>query len=423
MEAAPPPNDPRSSHDGETQAPPVRVLVCPTAFKGTLSAAEAAAAMARGVETARPSAAVRRLPLSDGGPGLLDSLSAAEHAPVRRAPGVAGPAGGTTEGRVLELEDGHVAVVESADACGLALLAPEDRNPLRTHTRGVGDLLREAVDPGTSTVVVGLGGSATCDGGVGAARRFGYRFLDDGGGAVGDGGGALTGLTSVRPPGAGARRAESGPPDGAGPETGDGAGVSGVPELLALADVDNPLVGPDGAAATYAPQKGAGPRAVKRLDAGLRRLVEVAARDLEADPARVRAASERPGAGAAGGLAFGLEVFLGARVVGGTSWVARRVGLGDALARADLVVTGEGAYDRTTDRGKVVGEVIRRSRGAGIPVRLVCGRIEGELPDGVRGLDGGGRLLDGEAVAELTARALHGGAGPTGPPAGRRGRD
>lgn len=374
----------------------MRVLVCPTAFKGTLSAAEAAAAMSRGVERALPSASIRGLPLSDGGPGLLDALSAAEGGPVREVPGLTGPAGGRVDGRVLELEGGRVAVVESADACGLARLEPAERDPLRTHTRGVGELLRSAAAGAPATIVVGLGGSATCDGGVGAARRMGYRFVDEEGGDLRDGGAALADLAGVHRTGGGSF--------GGGPGEG--------PELLALADVDNPLLGPTGAAASYGPQKGADPADVERLEAGLRRLVEVAARELEADPARVRAAADRPGAAAAGGLAFGLEAFLGARVVRGASWVSRRVGFGEALDGAGLAVTGEGAYDRTTERGKAVGEVIRRAREEGVPVRLVCGRIEGRLPAGVQGRDGGGRRLDAEAVAELTARAVLGGAGP-----------
>lgn len=367
--------------------------------------------MARGVGEARPSVSVRRLPLSDGGPGLIDALRTAEDGRVRRVPGVAAPLGGEVDGRVLDLDGGRTAVLESADACGLGLLDPGRRDPLRTHTRGVGDLVRAAACGGAESVVVGLGGSATCDGGVGAARRLGYGFLDEEGEPIGDGGAALATLASVRPAGAGF----GAPPTegGAAPGAAGGRRPEEGPELLALADVDNPLLGPEGAAATYAPQKGARPEDVERLESGLGRLVDVAARELGTDPSRVRAAAERPGAGAAGGLAFGLEVFLGARVTGGTSWVTRRVGFADALRGARLVLTGEGSYDRTTGRGKVVGEVIRRAREAGVPVRLVCGRIEGELPAGVRGVDGDGRTLDHEGVAELAARAVDGETGPT----------
>lgn len=381
----------------------MRVLICPTAFKGSLGAARAARAMEEGVRNTLPGARCTRLPLSDGGPGLIESLESAGGGRIVEVEGVPGPAPGAdaygargrsrseARGRVLLLDGGRTAVVESADACGLALLPPEARDPLTTQTRGVGHLLLAARDREPATLVVGLGGSATCDGGSGAARTFGYRFLDERGGELPDGGGSLVDLTDIRLP--------AGSSD-------DGAASGAVPELLALADVDNPLLGPEGAAATYAPQKGADPAGVERLEAGLRRLVEVTSRDLEADPVHVRAAAERPGAGAAGGLAFGLEVFLGARVAGGTSWVLRRVGFGDALEEADLVVSGEGAYDRTTQRGKVVGEVLRRAREAGVPVRLVCGRIEGELPPGVRGEDGGGRVLDAAGVAAATERAL-----------------
>lgn len=376
----------------------MRVLICPTAFKGSLSAVRVAGAMEDGVRSALPGAGCRRLPLSDGGPGLIESLESVEDGRVLEAeniskpapkakasgPGPGGRLSGDARGRILLLDGGRTAVVETADACGLALLQPDLRDPVRTHTRGVGDLLLAAMEREPSTLAAGLGGSGTCDGGAGAARAFGYRFLDDSGEELPDGGGALADLDEIRRP-SDARIRRDGPP--------------AVPALLALADVNNPLLGPEGAAATYAPQKGADPAGVERLEEGLQRLVEVAVRDLEADPAHVRAAAERPGAGAAGGLAFGLEVFLGARVAGGTSWVLRRVSFDSELAEADLVVTGEGAYDRTTERGKVVGEVIRRSRDAGVPVWLVCGRIEDRLPPGVRGADSGGRVLDAGGVA------------------------
>lgn len=389
----------------------MRVLICPTAFKGTFGASEVAEAMGHGVRSALARVRIRTLPLSDGGPGLIESLQSVEEGRVLGVDGVSGPradpadggtpadAGGRVRGRVLLLDGGRTAVVESADACGLGLLPGSERDPLRTHTRGVGELLRVATGEGAASVAVGLGGSATCDGGAGAARQFGYRFLDGRGEELPDGGGALTGLDAIRPPSA----------DGGGPKE-----ARSAPELLALADVDNPLLGSDGAAATYGPQKGAGREDVRILEDGLGRLVEVAAGDLAADPAGVRAAAERPGAGAAGGLAFGLEVFLGASVTGGTAWVLRRVGFDRALREADLVVTGEGAYDRTTDRGKVVGEVVRRSREAGVPVRLVCGRIEGELPPGVRGVDGSGGILDAGGVAGAAARAVAGADGGDG---------
>lgn len=372
----------------------MRVLICPTAFKGTLTASVAAQAMGRGVGRALPGAEVRRMPLSDGGPGLLEALSAAEEGELRPAEGVSGPLGELAPGgRVLLLDDGSTAVVESADACGLGLLSPDERDPLAAHTSGVGDLIRAALESAPDAVVVGLGGSATCDGGTGAARRFGWRFLDERGAELEEGGGALAELDSIR-------RSDAGRPEDVGRDAG--------PQIVALADVDNPLVGPDGAAATYAPQKGAGPRQVERLDRGLTRLAQVAARDLAPGASAVLSAARRPGAGAAGGLAFGLEAFLGAEVVGGTSWVLRRVGFDEALQDADLVVTGEGSYDGTTDRGKVVGAVLREARGSGVPVGLVCGRIEGELPEGVRGRDGGGAELDADGVAAATARVARG---------------
>lgn len=386
----------------------MRVLVCPTEFKGTLTAARAARAMARGIRRARPGSAVDVLPLSDGGPGLLDALVAATHEPegprlVRTA--VEDPLGRPVEGRLLFLSpDGAptgpreetgvgsggitVAAAESADACGLRYLSPEERRPAETGTEGVGDLVRAAAARGVDRLYLGLGGSGTCDGGAGAARRLGWRFLDADGGELGRGGGALHRLSRVVEP----------------PEEEDVDGSAmGVPELVALADVENPLLGPRGAARIFGPQKGASPEEVELLEDGLDRLAALSPRP---------ALRHRPGAGAAGGLAFGCGAFLGASIVAGAPWVLERVGFADRLARTDLVVTGEGAFDATTGMGKIVGRVLRRARDAGVAAGLVCGRLETDPPAGVRALDGGGRMLDGAGVEELAAALVRDGGGP-----------
>lgn len=355
----------------------MNVLVCPTAYKGTLSARAAADAMALGVEEAGGDLRVRRMPLSDGGPGLIDALLAAAGGEGAAADArmsrweVRGPLEGTVTGRCLWWGDGgREAVIESADACGLHLLGAR-RAPLEAHTLGVGQLVARAVGEGAERVWLGLGGSASTDGGTGLARAFGYRFLGREGDELHLGGGALLGLDRIQP-----------------------GRVPGVP-CAALADVTTPLVGPGGAARTFAPQKGADAEAVERLALGLERLDVRMRADLERDVARL------PGSGAAGGLGAGCAAFLGARIEAGGPWVLEAVGFDEALAAADLVVTGEGAFDATSRQGKVVGLVLERADTTGALALLACGRIEGESGAAVEVASPDGRTLEPEGLARL----------------------
>lgn len=377
----------------------MNILVCPTAFKESLGAAEVARAMSRGVRDARPGWTTVELPLSDGGPGLLDALAAAGAAAgaskpaaarIERVP-ITGPLGDRAEGRILWLA-GEEAVIESADGCGLHLLG-ERRAPLVAHTRGVGELVARALEGGAAAVRVGLGGSASTDGGTGLARAFGWRFLDAEGRELPPGGGALIRLARIEPgrrPGAG----------GAGSRGAVGAAAG--PGIVALSDVTTPLLGMRGAARTFGPQKGADRKQVGRLVEGLERLAERIAEDLGPEAARL---TGLPGSGAAGGLGAGLAVFLGARIVPGSAWVLERVGFGARLAGADAVITGEGAWDRSSEAGKITSEVLRRAAERGVPAALVCGRLASEPPGGVPGLDGGGKWLDAEGLRDLAARA------------------
>ncbi len=349
----------------------MRVLVCPTAFKGTLTAAEAAAAMAGGVRRALPDAEVRELPLSDGGPGLLDALRAAR--PVVEEVEVTGPLGRPARARILWA--GEQAVLESADACGLHLVPEGRERPLAAHSLGVGELVRAALARGADHLVVGLGGSATSDGGTAMARAFGYRFLDADGRDLPPGGDALRRLARIEP--------------GARPPV----------RITALADVESRLNGMAGAARRFGPQKGATREEVDRLVEGLERLAGRLEEDLGAGEA-----ADLPGSGAAGGLGAGLAAFLGARIEPGAEWVLDRVGFDGAIAGSDLVVTGEGAFDASSRAGKVVGRVLDRAREAAVPALLLCGRVEDELPDGVRTADAAGRVLDAGGLADLAAR-------------------
>jgi glycerate kinase len=350
---------------GEPVMAPVVVCVA-QAFKETLRVGEVASALAAGVAAA---GAVPRVILgSDGGDGFLDALAP----PRRTSHTVTGPLGHPVVVDVGWL-DRETAVVETRLACGLALIPPERRDPLRTTTRGVGELLEAVVAAGAGMVLAGLGGSATVDGGLGAARAWGWGAWDDRDQSLVEGGGALERLAALEPaPAPGAR-------------------------VVALADVRNRLTGPDGAI-VYAPQKGADRAAMARLDAGLARLAEVAA------PWGGPAQARREGAGAAGGLGFGLLCFAGADLVPGAAWVLDRHDLAGALDGAALAVIAEARFDATSLSGKLAGEVIARAGAAGVPVAVVAPTAT-LLPGDVSVTTAPGRW-DVAALARHTERAV-----------------
>jgi glycerate kinase len=342
------------------------VVVVAQAFKESLAIGEVAEALADG---ARRAGAVPRTVLgSDGGDGLLDALALRR----RTTHQVTGPLGVPVRADLGWL-DSATAVVESRLACGLSLIAPAARDPLRATTRGAGQLVGAAVAGGARTVLVGLGGSATMDGGLGAARAWGWEARDAGGTTLADGGGALEALARLEP----------GPPPRA--------------RLVALADVRNPLLGPEGAA-VYAPQKGAGPDVAVRLTNGLARLAEVAA------PWDGPTLARREGAGAAGGLGFGLLCFGRAEMVRGAAWVLDRNDLAGALDGAALVFVAEAVFDATSLAGKLAGEVIARARARRLPVAVVTPDAA-VAPDGVRVTSAGGHWSAGD-LAGHTARAV-----------------
>jgi glycerate kinase len=293
---------------------------------------------------------------------------------------VTGPLGERVRARILRL--GSEAVIESAEACGLHLVPPNQRDPLRATTHGVGELLSRAVTGGADRVVLGLGGSGTVDGGTGMAEAIGWRFFAESGEELPAGGGSLVGLARLEPPDQ--------------PLTA---------RVVALCDVRNPLVGELGAARVYGPQKGAGPDDIIRLDRGLSLLADVIQSQLN------MAVAELPGAGAAGGLGAGAHAFLGADLVSGADWMLERAGVGQLLASADLVITAEGRYDAQSGMGKLTGKVLEKAGQVGVQALLVSGRVDGPLPHGVESVDGTGRQLAAEEITELTAvgcRALAG---------------
>ncbi|WP_129843134.1 glycerate kinase [Streptomyces sp. RFCAC02] len=332
--------------DGATAAP--RVLIAADKFKGSLTAAEVAEHTAAGILAARPGARITALPVADGGDGTVDAAVAAGFEPHEAE--VTDPLGAPV--RAVFALRGDVAVVEMAQASGLVLLPPGTFAPLTATTFGTGELITAALDAGARTIVLGVGGSATTDGGAGMLTALGARFLDADGDPLPHGGGALRDLATADLSGLDARLKDT--------------------AVVLASDVDNPLTGPTGAAAVYGPQKGAGADDVAALDAALGTLARILERT---EGARAADLARAPGAGAAGGIGYGALVGLGAAFRPGIEVLLDVLGFEAALAGADLVVTGEGSLDTQTLHGKAPAGVAAAARAAGKPVVAVCGRL------------------------------------------------
>lgn len=329
---------------------PLRVVVCPDSFKGSLSASEVASAVAEGVLDVAPDAVVARLPMADGGEGTLDALLAVwggEPETVATVDAIGRPA----QARWVVSPDGRTAVVELAEASGLPRVADVPLQPLHASTRGTGDVARAALDAGVSEILLCLGGSASTDGGAGILTGLGARLLDAEGRDVPDGGEGLAAVASLDLAGLHPRARE-------------------VRWRLAV-DVTNPLVGELGAAQVFGPQKGARDGVADFLDDALRHWAHV----LEAETGR--AVAGLPGAGAAGGVPAGLVAVLDAETTPGAELVAEAVGLPAALADADLVITGEGSFDSQSVNGKVADGVARLAAASPRrpPVVVVAGQV------------------------------------------------
>jgi glycerate kinase len=327
----------------------VRIVIAPQEFKGSLSATEAARAIAEGLHRTLPDAELDLAPMADGGPGTVEALVTAGGG-RRLTTTVADPLGRPVEAGWGLLEEGRTAVIEMAAASGLVLLRPEERDARRASTYGTGQLIAAALDAGCRRLIIGLGGSATNDGGAGMAQALGARLTDDKDRDLPPGGAALTGLARI-----------------------DVSRLDGRLrhcQVLGATDVTNPLCGPQGASAVYGPQKGASRADVEELDVALARYAAVIERDLGKQVAEV------PGAGAAGGIGAGLIAFLDAELRSGAELVAEVVGLEKRIAAADLVVTGEGRLDAQTAYGKTVATVARLAQGQGRPVVALAGRVD-----------------------------------------------
>ncbi|QHF96180.1 glycerate kinase [Streptomyces sp. NHF165] len=321
---------------------PARVLIAADKFKGSLTAVEVAEHVTAGIRKARPEAEIEALPVADGGDGTV--AAAVANGFERHEAEVTGPLGAPVTA-AFALRDG-TAVVEMAEASGLHHLPPGVFVPLTATTYGAGELLLAAVEAGARTVIFGVGGSATTDGGVGMLQALGARLLDRDGDQVPYGGGGLRELVS-------------------GDLSTLDERLKDV-EVVLASDVDNPLTGPKGAAAVYGPQKGASEEDVELLDAALTHLAEVL------DATRT---AEAPGAGAAGGIGFGALVGLKASFRPGIEILMEELGVEAAIARASLVVTGEGSLDEQTLHGKAPAGVASAAGRADKPVVAVCGRL------------------------------------------------
>lgn len=324
------------------------ILIAPDSFKGSLSASQVCDAVEAGIRRVLPGAEIVKVPMADGGEGTVQALVDATGGKLVTQE-VTEPMGERVEASFGLLGDGETAVIEMASASGLPLVTPEKRNPLLTTTYGTGELILAALERGRGRLIVGIGGSATNDGGAGMAQALGAKLLDADGRDIGLGGGALAALESID--------------------------VSGMTPLLGEArvqvacDVTNPLCGPEGASHVYGPQKGATPAMVAQLDANLAHYAELIRRDLG------RKVGEMPGAGAAGGLGGGLVAFCNAELKPGIELVIDAVKLEQKMRRADLVITGEGKIDAQSAFGKTPMGVARLAKRLGVPVVAIGGTI------------------------------------------------
>jgi glycerate kinase len=352
----------------------MRIVAAPDKFKGSLSAADVARAMEAGLRRAVADARIDCCPMADGGEGTVDALVAATGGKfvIRR---VTGPLPEMkVDARFGILGDGQTGVIEMSSASGLALLAPQDRDPMRTTTFGTGQLLMAAAEMGVSRIMLGIGGSATIDGGVGCAQACGLPVILEGGETVSPGeplvGADLKRVVLIK--------------------HGRGSAIEKV-RIDVACDVSNPLCGQDGAAAVYGPQKGATPRQIRELDDAL---LELARRNDKLDQAKL------PGTGAAGGLGFGMAAFFGAQLKSGIEIVMEAVRLRGRLANADLCLSGEGRLDAQSLRGKTVRGVARMCQETGVPCIVLAGSVDQTVDYAAEGITAAFSICNGPMTLE-----------------------
>lgn len=323
----------------------MKILVAPDKFKGSLSAVAAVAAITRGLRAVWPDAEITAAPIADGGEGFAEALCVALGGAWVETRAL-DPLGREVAARYAWVEAEQLAIIEMSEASGLWRLTKDERAPLRANTFGTGQLMRHAVERGARKILVGLGGSATTDGGVGMAAALGYEFLTSDGEELELIPGKLIALTRIQ----------------------SGNAID-LPEIIAACDVQNPLLGPRGTAHIFSPQKGASAADIVALEGGLSALADAVTTDLGCD------FRDTPGAGAAGGIAFGLMSFCGAKVCSGFDLVAETLRLEERIAASDLVITGEGRIDGQTLEGKGPAGVAALARRHGKPVLALAGSV------------------------------------------------
>jgi glycerate kinase len=332
------------------------ILLAPDSFKDALSAEDIAAALARGLKSARPDCRCIELPLADGGEGTSFLLSRQKGGELREL-WVANPVGKRVKARYGLNKAEKEAYIELAQASGIQLLKREERNPLYTSTFGTGELILDAVRQGAKRILLGIGSSSTNDAGMGMAEALGYTFYDASGKRLQASGEAMGHIHRIEMKGLQIDLNEL--------------------EVKVICDVDNPLFGEKGAAKVYGPQKGANPKEVERLDEGLRNIAEVWKNTFAKDFSQV------PGAGAAGGMGAGTMAFLGAELIPGGEAVMQILGLENHLQSVDWVITGEGQIDRQSLHGKVIKGVVEKAQKYNVPVIGICGNLKAS-PEEVR---------------------------------------
>ena len=326
----------------------MKIVIAPDSFKDSLSAEKVADAIAAGLAEVLPHAHLVKCPMADGGEGTVEAIVAAGNGQLRRNQ-VQGPLGEPVEAHWGWLPDSHTAIIEMAEASGLQLVAPAQRDACISSTYGTGELIRAALDAGARRVILAIGGSATNDAGAGALQALGLGLFDDQGNSLARGGLALARVVRIDLTGLDPRLTEV--------------------RFEIAADVNNPLCGEHGASAIFGPQKGASAEQVRLLDQALGHFADHCAQVLPKD---VR---DEPGSGAAGGLGFAAKAFFGAQFRPGVEVVAELVGLAEAVKDADLVITGEGRFDAQTLRGKTPFGVARIAQANGVPVVVLAGTL------------------------------------------------
>lgn len=341
----------------------LRIVIAPDSFKGSLKTSEVAEAMDKGVKMTFPEAKTILLPIADGGEGTVEAILRGRGGEKIEVD-VTGPLGSKVKGYYGILPDGKTVVIEMAAASGITLVPENLRNPFHTTTYGTGELIKSAIEKGIKRIIIGIGGSATNDGGAGMAQALGIKLLDKAGNQLPYGGKHLINLKKID-------------------MSGCHPGIKDI-EIIAACDVENPLCGPEGASAIYGPQKGASKEMIVELDAALANMAEIIKKDLDKDVANI------PGAGAAGGLGAGLIGLLGAKLQPGFAIIAELLELERYIKEANLIISGEGFIDKSTLYGKVLVGIGNIAQRYSVPVVAIGGGVASEIEEiynlGIKGL-------------------------------------